>query len=132
MRMQGLGLLIAAMLTASASAASAQQAIGRPVPDAVNARGLRCWGIRGGGAAQTFVFQEPSTSAPRIGRVTSWVAVTGSSQNGFLPVETPAGPRGWVMEELVERDTWANMKCVAQRQPNGRVYFIYGGSPPGR
>ncbi|RYF20377.1 MAG: SH3 domain-containing protein [Oxalobacteraceae bacterium] len=120
------------VLIASASGALAQQAIGRPVPDAVNARGLRCWGIRGGGAAQTFVFQEPSTSAPRIGRVTSWVAVTGASQNGFLPIETPAGPRGWVMEELVERDTWANMKCVAQRQPTGRVYFIYGGTPPGR
>lgn len=132
MRLFGRVLLTLATLAATAAVAVAQQAIGRSIPDAVNARGLRCWGIRGGGAAQTFVFQEPSTSAPRIGRVTSWVAVTGVSQNGFLPIETPAGPRGWVMEELVERDTWANMKCVAQRQPNGRVYFIYGGAPPAR
>lgn len=110
----------------------AQQAIGRPVPDAVNAPGLRCWGIRGGPSAQTFVFQEPATSAPRMGYVSSWVAVTGPARNGFLPVETPNGPRGWVMQEAVERDTWINMKCVARRGPNGRVFFIYGGTPSGR
>lgn len=121
-----------ALLVAFPAEGAAQQAIGRPVPDAVNAPGLRCWGIRGGPSAQTFVFQEPTTSAQRMGYVSSWVAVTGPVRNGFLPVETPTGPRGWVMQETVERDTWINMKCVARRGPNGRVFFIYGGTPPSR
>lgn len=125
-------VIAAVLLVAFSSDASAQQAIGRPVPDAVNAPGLRCWGIRGGPSAQTFVFQEPTTSAQRMGYVSSWVAVTGPARNGFLPVETPTGPRGWVMQETVERDTWINMKCVARRGPNGRVVFIYGGTPPAR
>ncbi|MDT8351010.1 hypothetical protein [Roseomonas mucosa] len=128
-----LGHVVAGSLFATLpSAAPAQQAIGRPVPDAVNAPGLRCWGIRGGPSAQTFVFREPTTTAPRMGYVSSWVAVTGPARNGFLPVETPTGPRGWVMQENVERDTWINMKCVARRGPNGRIFFIYGGTPPGR
>lgn len=80
---------------------------------------------------QQFVFHEPTTSAQRMGYVSSWVAVTGPARNGFLPVETPTGPRGWVMQETVERDTWINMKCIARRGPNGRVFFVYGGTPPG-
>ncbi|QDD92657.1 Hypothetical protein HVIM_04566 (plasmid) [Roseomonas mucosa] len=115
-------VVAAVLLMAFSGDASAQQTIGRPVPDAVNAPGLRCWGIRGGPSAQTFVFQEPTTSAQRMGYVSSWVAVTGPARNGFLPVETPTGPCGWVMQEAVERDTWINRNASHDAVQTG-VFF---------
>ncbi|MDT8316168.1 hypothetical protein [Roseomonas mucosa] len=118
-------LLLAAALLA-ASPAWAQ----RPIPDVDNSPGLQCWGIRGGPSAQVFVFAEPDTVAQKIGRVSSWTAVTGPARNAFLPVETQTGARGWVMEESVERGRWLGMKCVARRNERGRVYFVYGGQPP--
>ncbi|MHB0664485.1 SH3 domain-containing protein [Roseomonas mucosa] len=118
-------LLLAAALLA-ASPAWAQ----RPIPDVDNGPGLQCWGIRGGPSAQVFVFAAPDTIAEKIGRVSSWTAVTGPARNAFLPVETQTGTRGWVMEESIERGRWIGMKCVARRDERGHVYFVYGGQPP--
>lgn len=76
------------------------------------------------------MFAAPDTIAEKIGRVSSWVAVTGPARNAFLPVETPTGARGWVMEESIEHGRWLGMKCVARRDDRGRVSFAYGGQPP--
>lgn len=78
-------------------------------------------GHAGQGEAQTFIRQEPSTSAPHIVRVTSRPLGTCGSQNSFIPIETPACPYGSVMEELFERDTWVNTKCIIWRQPTLRA-----------
>jgi hypothetical protein len=97
-----------------------------------NSPGLRCWGIRDGMNATAYVFAGPSTWSPRTVRIQSYAAVTGPMQNGFLPVVTNSGQRGWVMEEAVHKDGFpgASTHCVVQYLPSGGLKFIWGGPQP--
>ena len=65
---------------------------------------LRCWGSRVGMAAPVVVYEQPLPAARPLGITRSMVAATGAPRDGFLPVITSVGVRGFVVERDVMRD----------------------------
>ena len=78
-------------------------------------------------AAPVVVYEQPLPAARPLGVTHSMVAATGAPRDGFLPVITSVGVRGFVVERDVMRDRWMAMPCVVRRDAGtGHLTFSYG------
>lgn len=87
--------------------------------DVINSPGLTCRPI-----SLAMVYGGPSLSSKVLGRTQNYIAITGSLLNGFFPIITGSGVKGWVRE----RDTWTldsvtEKPCKVQMLPNGHLIF---------
>ena len=83
-----------------------------------NSPGLYCRTI-----ALAMVYGEASLSSRVLGRTQNFIAVTGKGVNGFLPIVTGSGVRGWVMTNQVYPENGSPGPCRVQLLPNGRLLF---------
>ena len=129
-RWRALGCLLPAaglLLAPGVPAAHAQVLRLYSTMKSTNTPGLRCWGSRVGMAAPVMVYEQPLPAARSLGVTHSMVAATGAPRDGFLPVITSVGVRGFVVERDVIRDSWMKMPCVVRRNAaNGYLTFSYG------
>ena len=129
-RWRALGCLLPAaglLLALGASAAHAEALHLYSTMKSTNTPGLRCWGSRVGNATAMVVYEQPLPAARPLGITRSMVAATGAPRDGFLPVITSVGVRGFVVERDVMRDRWMAMPCVVRRNAStGHLTFSYG------
>jgi len=84
-----------------------------------NSPGLTCRPI-----FLAMVYGGPNLASRVLGRTQNYIAITGPQVNGFLPVLTGSGVKGWVREnETWEPDGISDRPCRVQIQPNGHLIF---------
>lgn len=71
------------------------------------------------------VYEQPSVMARVLGRTQNFIAVTGGEVNGFVPMVTGRGIRGWVQTTETTTGKVSDLRgpCVVQKQPDGRLLF---------
>ena len=91
-----------------------------------NTPGLSCRVI-----TLALVYVEPNNRSRYLGRTQDFIAVTGSQVNGFFPIVTGRGIRGWVDSQEVEGAHGGHVdRCWVQQARDGRLLF--GWSQPGK
>ena len=83
-----------------------------------NTPGLHCRAI-----GLAMVYGEANLSSRVLGRTQSFIAVTGKEVNGFLPIITGVGIRGWVVVNQVYPENGDLGPCKVQILPNGKLLF---------
>ena len=87
-----------------------------------NSPGLTCRPI-----SLAMVYREPNLNSRVLGRTQNYIAITGPQINGFLPILTGSGIRGWVREnETRNPDGIHESFCRVHVQPNGHLIFEQG------
>jgi len=87
-----------------------------------NSPGLTCRPI-----SLAMVYGGPTVASRVLGRTQNYIAITGPQINGFLPILTGSGVRGWVREnETRNPDGIKESFCRVQVQPNGHLIFEQG------
>lgn len=87
-----------------------------------NSPGLTCRPI-----SLAMVYGEPNLTSRVLGRTQNYIAITGPQVNGFLPILTGSGIRGWVREnETRNPDGIKESFCRVHVQPNGHLVFEQG------
>ena len=85
----------------------------------INSPGLTCRPI-----SLTMVYGGPALASKVLGRTQNYIAITGPQVNGFLPILTGSGVRGWVRENETWTQNGVNERpCKVQIQPNGHLVF---------
>lgn len=69
------------------------------------------------------VYGGANLSSKILGRTQNFIAVTGKEVNGFLPIITGVGVRGWVVSNQVYSETGTLGPCKVQLLPDGRLLF---------
>ena len=84
-----------------------------------NSPGLTCRPI-----SLAMVYEAPTLASRVLGRTQNYIAVTGPQVDGFLPILTGSGVRGWVREkETWKPDGVSANTCKVQIQTNGHLLF---------
>lgn len=83
-----------------------------------NTPGVHCRAI-----GLAIVYSEASLSSRLLGRTQNFIAVTGKEVNGFFPVVTGVGIRGWVLANQVYPENGELGPCKVQVLPDGRLLF---------
>jgi hypothetical protein len=66
-----------------------------------------------------------------LGVTHAMVAATGAPADGFVPVITGIGARGYVLERDVAQDRWLGLACFVRRDPvTGHLTFTYTAKAP--
>ncbi|MGI4798293.1 MAG: hypothetical protein ACRYG8_30465 [Janthinobacterium lividum] len=84
----------------------------------INTPGLYCRTI-----ALAMVYGEATVSSTVLGRTQNFIAITGKELNGFFPVITGSGVRGWVMKNQVYPENSSLGPCRVQKLPDGKLLF---------
>ena len=83
-----------------------------------NTSGVYCRTI-----ALAMVYGEANLSSRVLGRTQNFIAVTGKEVNGFFPIVTGSGVRGWVMTNQVYPENRSLGPCRVQILPDGKLLF---------
>jgi len=87
-----------------------------------NSPGLTCRPI-----SLAMVYGGPTPASRVLGRTQNYIAITGPQMNGFFPILTGSGVKGWVREnETRNPDGIKESFCRVQVQPNGHLIFEQG------
>ena len=85
----------------------------------VNTPGLYCRTVE-----LAMVYSEPKVSSRILGRTLNFIAVTGKEVNGFFPILTGSGVKGWVMvNQTLHENSFEGRPCRVQLLPDGRLLF---------
>lgn len=93
--------------------------LSRPLEVSIkNTPGVYCRTI-----ALAMVYGEANLSSRVLGRTQNFIAVTGKEVNGFFPIVTGSGVRGWVMTNQVYPENSSLGPCRVQILPDGKLLF---------
>ncbi len=85
----------------------------------VNTPGVYCRTVE-----LAMVYSEPQVSSRVLGRTLNFIAVTGKEVNGFFPILTGSGVKGWVMvNQTLRENSFEGRPCRVQVLPDGRLLF---------
>lgn len=121
-----LGLRVSSFLLAATMNIGAHAAELMPI-DYRNTPGLSCRAV-----TLALVYVQPNKSSRYLGRTQNFIAVTGPQVDGFFPIITGRGIRGWVnsTDVLGAYGRGHVDRCWVQQARDGRLLF--GWSQPGR
>lgn len=83
-----------------------------------NSPGLSCRTID-----LAMVYGDANLASRVLGRTQNFIAVTGKDVNGFYPVITGSGVKGWVMVNQTYPENSYRGPCRVQYLPDGRLLF---------
>ncbi len=83
-----------------------------------NSPGLSCRTID-----LAMVYGDSNVASRGLGRTQNFIAITGKEVNGFYPVLTGSGVRGWVMINQTYPENSYRGPCRVQYLPDGRLLF---------
>ena len=83
-----------------------------------NTPGIYCRAI-----GLAMVYSEAALASRVLGRTQNFIAVTGKEVNGFFPVVTGVGVRGWVLANQVYPENGNLGPCKVQVLSDGRLLF---------
>jgi len=83
-----------------------------------NSSGMHCRTID-----LAMVYGEASLASKVLGRTQNFIAVTGKELNGFFPIITGSGVRGWVIANEVYPENGSLGPCKVQILPGGKLLF---------
>ena len=73
------------------------------------------------------VYGGPTVASRVLGRTQDYIAITGPQMNGFFPIITGSGIKGWVrVNETRNPNDISERPCRVQIQPNGYLIFEQG------
>ena len=85
----------------------------------VNTPGVYCRTVE-----LAMVYNEPQVGSKILGRTMNFIAITGKEVNGFYPIITSSGARGWVMvNQTLRENSFEGRPCRVQVLPDGRLLF---------